>query len=59
MAGVPLAPPNPTRAAPVVNQKRRTPWKAIAIALALLLAAVLVAIALVATDVMKLGFSLL
>jgi len=42
-----------------VNQKRRTPWKAIAIALALLLAAVLVAIALVATDVVKLGFSLL
>ena len=42
-----------------MNQTRRTPWKAIAIALGLLLAAVLVAIALVATDVMKLGFSLL
>lgn len=42
-----------------MNQKLRDPWKPIAIALALLLAAVLVAIALVATDVMKLGFSLL
>ena len=41
---------------PVVN---RNPWKPIAIALAVLLAAVLIAAALVATDVMKLGFSLL
>jgi hypothetical protein len=37
----------------------RDPWKPIAIALALLLAIALVVIALVATDVMKLGFSLL
>lgn len=59
MARDPLAPPDLSQTASVVNQKLRDPWKPIAIALALLLAAVLVAIALVATDVMKLGFSLL
>jgi len=37
----------------------RDPWKTVAIALALLLAIALIVIALVATDVMKLGFSLL
>ncbi len=37
----------------------RNPWKPIAIVLALLLAVVLIAAALVATDVMKLGLSLL
>ena len=37
----------------------RNPWKSIAIALALLLAIVLIAAALVATDVMKLGLDLL
>lgn len=42
-----------------MTQRPRDPWKAIAIALALLLAAVLIAAVLVATDVMKLGFSLL
>jgi hypothetical protein len=36
----------------------RDPWKPIAITLAVLLAVVLIAAALVATDVMKLGFSL-
>jgi hypothetical protein len=35
------------------------PWKSVAIVLALLLAVVLIAAALVATDVMKLGLSLL
>ena len=35
------------------------PWKPLAIVLALLLLVVLIAAALVATDVMKLGFSLL
>jgi hypothetical protein len=42
-----------------VTQQPRNPWKSVAIVLALLLGAVLVAAALVATDVMKLGFSLL
>jgi hypothetical protein len=42
-----------------VSRDPRNPWKPIAIALALLLAAVLIAVALVATDIMKLGFSLL
>ena len=37
----------------------RNPWKSIAIALALLLSIVLIAAALVAADVMKLGFDLL
>ncbi len=37
----------------------RNPWKPVAIVLALLLAVVLIAAALVAADVMKLGFSLL
>jgi len=37
----------------------RDPWKPIAIVLALFLVAVLIATALVLTDVMKLGFSLL
>lgn len=59
MAGHTPRPANLWQTASVVNQKRPNPWKPIAIALALLLAAVLVAIALVATDVMKLGFSLL
>ncbi len=42
-----------------MSRDPRNPWKPIAIALALLLAVVLIAISLVATDVMKLGFSLL
>jgi hypothetical protein len=37
----------------------RYPWKSVAVVLALVLAVVLIAAALVATDVMKLGFSLL
>jgi hypothetical protein len=59
MAGDPLAPADLWQTASVVTQKLRNPWKPIAIALALLLAAILIATALVATDVMKLGFSLL
>jgi hypothetical protein len=47
------------RGAHVVTPKARNPWKPIAITLALLLAAVLIAAALVATDAMRLGFSLL
>jgi hypothetical protein len=42
-----------------VSDKPRNPWKPIAIVLALLLVVVLIAAALVATDIMKLGFSLL
>jgi hypothetical protein len=42
-----------------VTQKPGNPWKPIAIVLALLLVAVLIATALVLTDVVKLGFSLL
>ena len=42
-----------------MSRDPRNPWKAIAIGLALLLLGVLIAAALVATDVMKLGFSLL
>jgi hypothetical protein len=42
-----------------VTQQPGNPWKPIAIVLALLLVAVLIAAALVATDVMTLGFSLL
>jgi hypothetical protein len=42
-----------------VTPKPSNPWKPVAIALALLLAAVLIATALVATDVMTLGFDLL
>jgi hypothetical protein len=42
-----------------VTQKPGNPWKPIAIVLALLLVAVLIATALVLTDVMRLGFSLL
>jgi len=56
MAVDPLAPPDLPRTTPVVIGN---PWKPIAIVLALLLAAVLIATALVATDVMKLGFDLL
>jgi hypothetical protein len=59
VAGDPLAPPHRTRTAAVVSRDPRNPWKPISIALALLLVAVLIAIALVATDVMKLAFSLL
>ena len=51
MAGDTLAPADLTQTASVVTQKLRNPWKPIAIALALLLAAILVATALVATDV--------
>jgi hypothetical protein len=40
-------------------QRSPTPWKAIAIVLALMLAAVLIYTALVVTGVMKLGLSLL
>jgi hypothetical protein len=42
-----------------VTEKTGNPWKPIAIVLALLLVVVLIAAALVATDIMKLGFSLL
>lgn len=56
MAGVSLGPPNLTPSESVVSSN---PWKPIAIALTLLLAVVLIAAALLATDVMKLGFSLL
>jgi hypothetical protein len=42
-----------------VSQNLRNPWKPLAIALALLLAAALLALALVAAGVMQLGFSLL
>ena len=59
MAGVPLVPPTLTPTATVVTQRSGNPWKPLAIVLALLLLVVLVAAALVATDVMKLGFSLL
>ena len=59
MAGVPLVPPTLTPTATVVTQKSGNPWKPLAIVLALLLVAVLIATALVLTDVMKLGFSLL
>jgi hypothetical protein len=39
--------------------KRETPWKGIAIALAVLLCVVLIAFALVISGIMDLGFSLL
>ena len=42
-----------------MTEQPRNPWKTIAIVLGLLLAAALVALALVAADVMQLGFSLL
>ena len=42
-----------------MTQKSGNPWKPLAIVLALLLAAVLAASALVLTDVVQLGFSLL
>lgn len=42
-----------------MTEKPSNPWKPIAIVLALLLIVVLIAAALVATDIMKLGFSLL
>jgi hypothetical protein len=41
-----------------VTQNSRTPWKPIAIVLALILAAVLICAALVLSGVMKLGLSL-
>ena len=44
---------------PVVTQKSATPWKSIAIVLALILGAVLICTALVVTRVMMLGLSLL
>jgi hypothetical protein len=59
MARDPLASLALRQAASVVTQKPGNPWKPLAIVLALLLVAVLIATALVATDVMKLGFSLL
>ena len=42
-----------------MTQKLRNPWKPLAIALGLVLAAVLIAAALVVSDVVQLGFSLL
>ena len=42
-----------------MTEQPRNPWKPIAIGLALLLAAALVALALIAADVMPLGSSLL
>lgn len=59
MAGAPLVPPDLARTATVVTPKPGNPWKLVAIVLALILTAVLIAAALVATDVMKLGFDLL
>ncbi len=59
MAGDTPRPANLSKAASVVTRRPRNPWKPIAIALALLLAAILIAAALVATNVMQLGFSLL
>jgi hypothetical protein len=59
MAGDPLGSFALQQAATVVSQKPGNPWKPIAIVLAVLLVVVLIAGALVATDIMKLGFSLL
>jgi hypothetical protein len=42
-----------------MTPRRETPWKGIAISLAILLCAVLFAAALVVSGIMKLGFSLL
>jgi hypothetical protein len=42
-----------------VTQKSRTPWKPIAIILALILAALSLLVVLMITDVMKFGFSLI
>jgi len=42
-----------------VTEKPKTPWKAIAIALALILGAVLIWAVMVVSGVMKLGLSLL
>jgi hypothetical protein len=42
-----------------MTPKRETPWKGIAIVLAILLGAILVAFALVVSGIMDLGFSLL
>jgi hypothetical protein len=42
-----------------MTPKRETPWKGIAIALAILFGAVLVAFALVVSGIMDLGFSLM
>jgi hypothetical protein len=42
-----------------MTEKSTNPWKPIAIVLAVLLVVVLIAAALVATDIMKLGLSLL
>lgn len=42
-----------------MTEQPRNPWKPIAIALALLLAAALFALALIAADMMQLGSSLL
>lgn len=59
MAGDSLAPADLWQTAPVVTQRPGDTWKPVAIALAVLLAAVLITAALVATGVMQLGFSLL
>ena len=59
MVGVALVPPDLTQAPSIVTQPPRNSWKSVAIVLALILAVVLIAAALVATDMMKLGFSLL
>ena len=42
-----------------MSQEPRNPWKPIAIVLGLVLAAVLIATALVVSDVVQLGFSLI
>ena len=54
-----MVPPDLARTATVVTPKPGNPWKLVAIVLALILTAVLIATALVATDVMRLGFDLL
>jgi hypothetical protein len=59
MAGDPLASFALQQTATVVSQRPANPWKFTAIVLAVLLVVVLIAAALVATDIMKLGFSLL
>lgn len=47
------------RVSDAMTTKRETPWKGIAILLAILLGAMLVAAALIVSGIMDLGFSLL
>jgi hypothetical protein len=59
MARDPLASFAFRQTATVMSHRPGNPWKSIAIVLALILVVVLIAAALVATDIMKLGLSLL